>query len=248
MNTGLYLENLKVNLGDKVLIDNLNLHVPNGEIHVIMGKNGTGKSTLSKALSGHSDYQITGGKALLNGENIVGEAVEDISRKGLFLAFQHPVEVEGVTIANFIRACINARLPEGIDINVPEFYKELREKMAQLDMPSTMSARNLNEGFSGGEKKRCDILQMLMLKPNFVILDEPDSGLDVDALKIVSQGINSYKSKDVGFLVITHYHRLLEYIKPDVVHILDGGKIVKSGTAQLAKDLEELGYDGVVKA
>ncbi len=248
MNTGLYLENLKVNLGERVLIDGLNLHVPNGEIHVIMGKNGTGKSTLSKALSGHSDYKITSGKALLNGENLVGEAVEDISRKGLFLAFQHPVEVAGVTIANFIRACLNARLPEGVDINVPEFYKELRANMAKLGMDSTMSARNLNEGFSGGEKKRCDILQMLMLKPSFVILDEPDSGLDVDALRIVSEGINSYKNENVGFLVITHYHRLLEYIKPDVVHILDGGKIVKSGTAQLAKDLEEFGYDDVVKA
>ncbi len=242
---GLYLEDLKVKLGDRLLIDGLNLHVPNGSVHVIMGPNGTGKSSLSKALSGHKDYVIAGGKAELNGVSLIGKSPDEISKMGMFLAFQTPVEIAGVSIANFIRACLQARLPEGQEVNVPAFYKELREKMAQLKMDSSFSARSLNEGFSGGEKKRCDVLQMLMLKPCFAILDEIDSGLDVDALRIVSEGINSYKNKDVGILMITHYHRLLEHIKPDVVHILSGGKIVKSGSADLALELEKYGYDFV---
>ena len=242
---GLYLEDLKVKLGDRLLIDGLNLHVPNGSVHVIMGPNGTGKSSLSKALSGHKDYVIVGGKAELNGVSLIGKSPDEISKMGMFLAFQTPVEIAGVSIANFIRACLQARLPERQELNVPAFYKELREKMAQLKMDSSFSARSLNEGFSGGEKKRCDVLQMLMLKPCFAILDEIDSGLDVDALRIVSEGINSYKNKDVGILMITHYHRLLEHIKPDVVHILSGGKIVKSGSADLALELEKYGYDFV---
>jgi len=245
MNDGLYLEDLSICVGDRVLIDSLNLHIPNGQIHAIMGPNGTGKSSLSKALAGHPDYKVTKGKALLNGISLLDRTPEDISKSGLFLSFQYPVEVAGVSIANFIRACLSARLPEGEDIKAPVFYKELYAKMDELKMDKSFSSRSLNDGFSGGEKKRCDILQMLMLKPNFAILDETDSGLDIDALRIVSEGINAYRSADVGMLLITHYYRLLEYVKPDKVHILMGGKIVKTGTAQLAVELEKQGYESI---
>jgi len=245
MNDGLYLEDLSICVGDRVLIDSLNLHIPNGQVHAIMGPNGTGKSSLSKALAGHPDYKITKGKALLNGVSLIDRAPEDISKSGLFLSFQYPVEVAGVSIANFIRACLKSRLADGEDIKAPVFYKELYAKMDELKMDRTFSSRSLNDGFSGGEKKRCDILQMLMLKPNFAILDETDSGLDIDALRIVSEGINAYKAKDVGMLLITHYYRLLEYVKPDKVHILMGGKIVKTGSAQLAVELEKQGYESL---
>ncbi len=240
---GLQIKDLAVNIGEKTVIDGLNLDIPAGEVHAIMGPNGTGKSSLSKAIAGHPDYKITRGEVLLDGENIVGLAPDVIARKGFFLSFQYPVDVPGVSIANFIRACLNARLPEGETVNPVAYYKELYAKMELLKMDRSFTNRSVNEGFSGGEKKRCDILQMLMLKPKFAVLDETDSGLDIDALRIVSEGVNSARSPDVGMLLITHYNRLLEYIKPDRIHVLSGGKVVLSGGAELALELEQKGYD-----
>ncbi len=240
---GLQIKDLAVNIGEKTVIDGLNLDIPAGEVHAIMGPNGTGKSSLSKAIAGHPDYKITRGEVLLDGENIVGLAPDVIARKGFFLSFQYPVDVPGVSIANFIRACLNARLPEGETVNPVAYYKELYAKMELLKMDKSFTNRSVNEGFSGGEKKRCDILQMLMLKPKFAVLDETDSGLDIDALRIVSEGVNSARSPDVGMLLITHYNRLLEYIKPDRIHVLSGGKVVLSGGAELALELEQKGYD-----
>lgn len=241
----LKINNLSVAIGDKQILNNFNLEVPKGEVHAIMGPNGTGKSTLSKALAGHEDYEITSGEALLDGENLVGLEPDAIARLGLFLAFQYPVEIPGVTIANFIRAALQSRLPEGEKIVATEYYKKLREKMDELQIDRAFTSRNVNEGFSGGEKKRCEILQMMMLEPKFVILDETDSGLDIDALRIVADGVNRMRSAERGFLVITHYQRLLNYIQPDVVHIMYGGKIVKSGPKELALEMEEKGYDWV---
>lgn len=240
---GIQIKDLVVKVADKTVVDGFSLTVPAGEVHAIMGPNGTGKSSLSKAIAGHPDYKIVSGEVLLNGENIVGLAPDEIARKGFFLAFQYPVAISGVTIANFIRACLNARLPEGVTLNPVEYYKNLYAKMDDLKMPRNFTARNVNEGFSGGEKKRCDILQMLMLNPSFAILDETDSGLDIDALRIVSEGVNAARSENIGMLLITHYHRLLEYIKPDKVHVMSGGKIVKTGDASLAIELEDKGYD-----
>lgn len=198
---------------------------------------------MSKAVAGHPDYKIASGEVLLDGENIVGLPPDEIARKGFFLAFQYPVSIPGVSIANFIRACLNARQPKGETINPVEYYKKLYEKMDELKMSRSFTSRSVNDGFSGGEKKRCDILQMLMLQPSFAILDETDSGLDIDALRIVSEGVNTARGENIGMLLITHYHRLLEYIKPDKVHVMNGGKIVKSGGAELALELEEKGYD-----
>ncbi len=240
---GLEIKNLTVEVAGKKVVDGMNLAIPAGEVHAIMGPNGTGKSSLSKAIAGHSEYKITGGEVLLDGENIVGLEPDVISKKGFFLAFQYPVSIEGVSIANFIRACLNSRLAEGEKLNPVEYYKELYAKMDELKMDRSFSSRSVNDGFSGGEKKRCDILQMLMLNPKFAILDETDSGLDIDALRIVSEGVNSARSPERGMLLITHYHRLLEYIKPDKVHVMSGGKIVKSGGAELALELEKTGYD-----
>lgn len=240
---GLQIKDLAVKIGEKTVIDGLNLDIPAGEVHAIMGPNGTGKSSLSKAIAGHPDYKIARGEVLFDGENIVGLAPDVIARKGFFLSFQYPVDVPGVSIANFIRACLNARLPEGETVNPVAYYKELYAKMELLKMDRSFTNRSVNEGFSGGEKKRCDILQMLMLKPKFAVLDETDSGLDIDALRIVSEGVNSARSPDVGMLLITHYNRLLEYIKPDRIHVLSGGKIVLSGGPELALELEQKGYD-----
>lgn len=240
---GLEIKNLVVNIGDKRVVDGLNLTVPAGEVHAIMGPNGTGKTSLSKAVAGHPYYKIASGEVLLDGENIVGLPPDEIARKGFFLAFQYPVSIPGVSIANFIRACLNARQPKGETINPVEYYKKLYEKMDELKMSRSFTSRSVNDGFSGGEKKRCDILQMLMLQPSFAILDETDSGLDIDALRIVSEGVNTARGENIGMLLITHYHRLLEYIKPDKVHVMNGGKIVKSGGAELALELEEKGYD-----
>jgi Fe-S cluster assembly ATP-binding protein len=240
---GLEIKNLVVSVADKRVVDGMNLTVPAGEVHAIMGPNGTGKTSLSKAIAGHPDYKIESGEVLLNGENIVGLEPDEIARKGFFLAFQYPVAITGVSIANFIRACLNARLPKGETLNPVEYYKELYAKMDELKIPRNFTTRSVNDGFSGGEKKRCDILQMLMLKPSFAILDETDSGLDIDALRIVSEGVNTARGENIGMLLITHYHRLLEYIKPDKVHVMSGGKIVKSGGAELALELEEKGYD-----
>ena len=245
---GLEIKNLTVEVAGKKVVDGMNLTIPAGEVHAIMGPNGTGKSSLSKAIAGHPDYKIESGDVLMNGESLVGLPPDEIARKGFFLAFQYPVSIPGVSIANFIRACLSARLPEGETINAVEYYKELYSKMDELKMSRSFTSRSVNDGFSGGEKKRCDILQMLMLKPKFAILDETDSGLDIDALRIVSEGVNAARSPSIGMLLITHYHRLLEYIKPDKVHVMSGGKIVKSGGAELAVELEQKGYDWIKEA
>ena len=242
---GLEIKNLTVSVAGKNVVEGMSLAVPAGEVHAIMGPNGTGTTSLSKAVAGHPEYKITSGEVLLNGENIAGLAPDEIARRGFFLAFQYPVSIEGVSIANFIRACLNARLPKGETVNPVEYYKELYAKMDALKIPRAFTSRSVNDGFSGGEKKRCDILQMLMLKPSFAILDETDSGLDIDALRIVSEGVNAARGENIGMLLITHYHRLLEYIKPDKVHVMAGGKIVKTGGAELALELEQKGYDWI---
>jgi Fe-S cluster assembly ATP-binding protein len=210
-----------------------------------MGPNGTGKSTLAKVIAGHDDYTVESGEVLLDGVNILGEAPDVIAKAGMFLAFQYPLEIPGVSIANFIRAALQSRMPEGENINAVAYYKELYAKMDALKMDRKFTARSLNEGFSGGEKKRCEILQMSMLAPKYCIMDETDSGLDIDALKIVSDGVNLMRAEDRSFLVITHYQRLLDYIVPDVVHVMFDGRIVHSGDKELAKELESRGYDWV---
>lgn len=240
---GLEIKNLVVSVADKTVVNGMNLTIPAGEVHAIMGPNGTGKTSLSKAIAGHPDYKIESGEVLLNGENIVGLEPDEIARKGFFLAFQYPVAITGVSIANFIRACLSARLPKGETLDAKAYYKDLYAKMDELKIPRNFTTRSVNDGFSGGEKKRCDILQMLMLNPSFAILDETDSGLDIDALRIVSEGVNTARGENIGMLLITHYHRLLEYIKPDKVHVMSGGKIVKTGGPELALELEEKGYD-----
>ena len=241
----LKIENLSASIADQQILKDLCLEVPQGKVHAIMGPNGSGKSTLSKVLAGHPDYEVTSGQVFMNQESILGKHADEIARLGLFLAFQYPVEVSGVSIANFIRAALNARLPEGESIKAVEYYKSLYSKMDALGMDRKFTSRALNDGFSGGEKKRCEILQMSMLEPKYCILDETDSGLDIDALRIVSGGVNSLRSSDRGILVITHYQRLLEYIVPDVVHVMWDGKIVRSGDKSLAIELEAKGYDWI---
>lgn len=241
----LQIDNLSASVGEDQILNNLNFTLPKGEVHAIMGPNGSGKSTLSKVLAGHPDYQVLGGNARMDDTELLGLNPDEIARLGLFLAFQYPVEVPGVSIANFIRAAIQSRLPEGESIKAVEFYKELYQKMDELGMDRSFTSRSMNEGFSGGEKKRCEILQMSMLKPKYCILDETDSGLDIDALRIVSEGINQMKNPDRGILVITHYQRLLDYIVPDRVHVMWEGKIVRSGDKSLALELEDKGYDWI---
>ncbi|OUW16786.1 MAG: Fe-S cluster assembly ATPase SufC [Opitutales bacterium TMED158] len=245
MSASLEIKNLNVSIGDKEIIKDFSLTIPKGEVHAIMGPNGTGKSTLSKALAGHPDYKITSGEALMDGESILDLEVDERSRAGLFLAFQYPMEIPGVTIANFIRAARNARLPEGEELNAPAYYKDLYEKMDMLKIDRKFTSRAVNDGFSGGEKKRCEILQMAMLEPKYAILDETDSGLDIDALKVVSDGVNALRGSNLGALVITHYQRLLNYIVPDAVHVMYDGRIVKSGSKELALELESKGYEWV---
>lgn len=244
MNT-LRIRDLHVSIEDKPIICGLSLDIPQGEVHAIMGPNGSGKSTLSKAICGHPDYTVTSGEILLNGESLLGLEPDARARKGLFLAFQYPVEIPGVSNANFIRAALNSRMPEGDEVEATEFYEKMYEEMDKLEMSRAFTARSVNEGFSGGEKKRNEILQMAMLKPKFAILDETDSGLDIDALRIVSAGVNAQRSPDCGMLVITHYQRLLNYIVPDVVHVMMNGRIVMSGNKDLALELEEKGYDWI---
>ena len=241
----LSIQDLHVSIGEKEIIRGLTLDIPKGEVHAIMGPNGSGKSTLSKAIGGHPDYTITSGEVLLDGESILGLGPDERSRKGLFLAFQYPMEIPGVSNANFLRAALQARLPEGEEIEATEFYAQLYAEMDKLEMARTFTARAVNEGFSGGEKKRNEILQMAMLKPKYAILDETDSGLDIDALKVVSAGVNALRGPDAGFLVITHYQRLLDYIVPDVVHVMVEGRIVHTGGKELALELEAKGYDWI---
>jgi len=244
MNT-LEIKNLNVSIDGQAILKDFSLTIPKGEVHALMGPNGTGKSTLAKVIAGHEDYSVESGEVLLDGVNILGEEPDVIAKAGLFLAFQYPLEIPGVSIANFIRAARQARLPEGEEINAVAYYKELYAKMDALKMDRKFTARSLNDGFSGGEKKRCEILQMSMLDPKYAIMDETDSGLDIDALRVVSEGVNLMRSEDRGFLVITHYQRLLDYIVPDVVHVMFDGRIVHSGDKELAKELEAKGYDWI---
>ncbi|MGY8646730.1 MAG: Fe-S cluster assembly ATPase SufC [Verrucomicrobiales bacterium] len=239
----LTIENLHATVGGTPILKGLNLEIPAGEVHAIMGPNGSGKSTLSKIIAGHEDYVVTDGKVLLDGVDIAGLEVDERSRAGIFLAFQYPAEVPGVSNANFLRAALQARMPDGEEIDAVAFYKRMYAKMDELEMDRKFTKRAVNEGFSGGEKKRNEILQMMMLDPRYALLDETDSGLDIDALKVVAKGVNSMRSPQRGFLVITHYQRLLDYIKPDVVHVMSDGQIVKSGGPELALELEANGYD-----
>ncbi|WP_057896159.1 Fe-S cluster assembly ATPase SufC [Liquorilactobacillus oeni] len=240
--TTLEVKNLHVSIDGKNILKGVNLKMKTGEIHAIMGPNGTGKSTLSEAIMGHPAYQVTDGEVLLDGVNILDKPVDERARAGLFLAMQYPAEIPGVTNAEFIRGAINARRPDDDPLSVRAFLKKLDETMAVLDMTDEMAERYLNEGFSGGEKKRNEILQMMMIKPKFAILDEIDSGLDIDALKVVSRGVNKMRGSEFGSLIITHYQRLLNYIVPDVVHVMMGGRIVKQGGPELAERLENEGY------
>ena len=236
---------LHVSIEDKQILKGVNLVMNTGEIHAIMGPNGTGKSTLSQAIMGHPSYTITKGQVLLDGEDVMEMEVDERARAGLFLAMQYPSEIAGITNAEFMRAAINARRPEDDKISVMNFIKKLDEKMEILNMPEEMAERYLNEGFSGGEKKRNEILQLMMIEPKFAILDEIDSGLDIDALKVVSKGVNLMSGPDFGVLIITHYQRLLNYVHPTFVHVMMDGRIVKSGDASLAKRLEAEGYRGI---
>jgi Fe-S cluster assembly ATP-binding protein len=241
----LKIEDLHVSIDDKEIIKGFNLEIKGGEIHAIMGPNGTGKSTLASAIMGHPKYEITSGKVFLDGEDLLEMEVDERAKAGLFLAMQYPSEVSGVTNADFLRSSINARREEGDEISLMKFIRKMDEKMALLDMDQSFSQRYLNEGFSGGEKKRNEILQMMMVEPKISILDEIDSGLDIDALKLVANGVNEMRSPDFGCLIITHYQRLLNYITPDHVHVMMQGRIVKSGGAELAHRLEAEGYDWV---
>ena len=248
---GLEIKNLHVQVENTEILHGINLAVPAGEVHAIMGPNGTGKSTLAYTLMGHPKYSITAGEVLLDGINILDLSAQERSHAGLFLAFQYPVAIPGVTVANFLRTAINAHRkaadPEYHGISIPEFRTLMLEKMQLLEMDPKMGGRYLNDGFSGGEKKRVEILQMAMLEPRMAVLDETDSGLDIDALRIVSEGINTLKNENLGILVITHYQRILNYLKPDVVHVMVDGQIVQSGGPDLALQLEEQGY-GWIKA
>jgi Fe-S cluster assembly ATP-binding protein len=243
----LVINNLHVNVEETEILKGVNLTIKTGEVHAVMGPNGTGKSTLAYALMGHPKYKITEGDATLDGKDLLNLDPNERAKLGLFLAFQYPVAVPGVSVANFLRTAINAQRkaqdPEDKGISIPDFRKKLKEKMALLDMDESFAGRYLNDGFSGGEKKRVEILQMATLEPKFSILDETDSGLDIDALKIVAHGINTISNKNQGILVITHYQRILNYITPDFVHVMLNGRIVESGGPELALRLEEEGYE-----
>ncbi len=247
--SALEIKNLHVSIDETPIIKGLNLKVNKGEVHAIMGPNGTGKSTLAYAVMGHPKYEITDGDILVDGASVLELAPDERSRAGVFLAFQYPVSIPGVTVANFLRTALNARHrhmepPQG-DISVLEFRKLLKSKMDLLEMDYAFGGRYLNEGFSGGEKKRTEVLQLAVLEPAFAILDETDSGLDIDAIRIVSEGVNAVKGPNMGVMVITHYQRILNYIKPDFVHIMFDGRIVESGDQELSLLLEDEGYDWV---
>ncbi|WP_166241899.1 Fe-S cluster assembly ATPase SufC [Paenibacillus turpanensis] len=239
------IDELKATVEGKEILKGVTLEIKGGEVHAIMGPNGTGKSTLASAIMGHPKYEIEGGNVTLNGEDVLEMGVDERALAGLFLAMQYPSEIAGVTNADFLRSAMNARLGEGNEISLIKFIRQMEAKMKELEMDPQFMHRYLNEGFSGGEKKRNEILQMMMLQPSIVILDEIDSGLDIDALKIVAAGVNAMRSEDRGFLVITHYQRLLNYINPDFVHVMMQGRIVKSGGPELAERLEAEGYDWI---
>lgn len=245
----LEIKNLHANIGDKEILRGVNLSVKPGEVHAIMGPNGSGKSTLSSVIAGREDYEVTSGDILWDGQSILELAPEERAHLGLFLSFQYPVEIPGVSVSNFVKTALNAvrtaRGEEALDASA--MLKKMREALQLLEMDKGFLSRSLNEGFSGGEKKRNEIFQMAMLEPRLAILDETDSGLDIDALRIVAQGVNALRSPKSSFVVITHYQRLLDYIVPDVVHVLYKGRIVKTGDKSLALDLEERGYDWIKK-
>lgn len=239
------VENLHVRVEGRGILKGVDLVVPKGEVHAIMGPNGSGKSTLANALLGHPHYEVTEGRVLWKGQNILELSPDERARLGLFMAFQYPVAVPGVSVVNFLRMALKSL--RGTDIPVVEFRKLLREKMQLLKVDDAFVSRYLNEGFSGGEKKRNEILQMAVLQPEFAILDETDSGLDIDAVRIVANAVNAMRGPDVGFLIITHYSRILNYIEPDVVHVLVDGRVVRSGGPELAHELEQRGYDWIVQ-
>jgi Fe-S cluster assembly ATP-binding protein len=241
----LEIKDLHISIGDKPIVKGLNLSVGQGEVHAIMGPNGTGKSTLAKAIAGHPDYTVTGGDVLLDGRSVLAMEPDERARSGLFLAFQYPSEIPGVSIANFLRAAVQARMAEGEELDASGYYKKLYAKMDMLKIDRKFTARSVNEGFSGGEKKRCEILQMAMLEPKIALMDETDSGLDIDALRVVADGVNTLRQGPLGIMLITHYQRLLDYIVPDFVHVMYDGRIVKSGDKSLALELEAKGYDWV---
>ncbi|MFB6467514.1 Fe-S cluster assembly ATPase SufC [Cytobacillus sp. Hz8] len=243
----LIIKDLHVSIEGKEILKGVNLEVKGGEIHAIMGPNGTGKSTLSSAIMGHPKYKVTSGTITLDGKDVLEMEVDERARAGLFLAMQYPSEISGVTNADFLRSAINSRREEGDQISLMKFIRKMDEKMDFLEMDQDMAQRYLNEGFSGGEKKRNEILQLMMIEPKIAILDEIDSGLDIDALKVVSNGINEMRGEDFGCIVITHYQRLLNYITPDVVHVMMQGRIVKTGGPELAQRLEAEGYDWIKK-
>jgi Fe-S cluster assembly ATP-binding protein len=241
----LKIENLQARIEEKEILKGINLDIKPGEIHAIMGPNGSGKSTLASVLAGREDYEVTGGSVDFLGKDLLELSPEDRAKEGLFLAFQYPVEIPGVSTTNFMKTALNEkRKYNGLDpLDAAQFLKLMKEKMKLVQIDQALLSRSLNEGFSGGEKKRNEIFQMAMLEPKLAILDETDSGLDIDALRIVANGVNQLRSKNNAFLVVTHYQRLLEYIVPDFVHVLYKGRIVKSGTKELALELEEKGYD-----
>ena len=250
----LVIRNLHANITgtDTEILKGIDLQMSKGEIHAIMGPNGSGKSTLSHVLMGHPGYEVTEGEVLFEGANLLDLAADQRSRAGLFLSFQYPFAVPGVTVANFIRMAVNAHRkggPDGVDnpVRIPEFRKQIQEAMELLEIDKSMASRSLNDGFAGGEKKRFEILQMAMLQPKIAILDETDSGLDIDALRIVSDGINRLVGPNMGTLIITHYQRILDYVKPDQIHVLMDGRIVRSGGAELAHELETSGYADIAK-
>lgn len=243
----LTIKDLKASVEEKQILNGLNFEVKPGEVHAIMGPNGSGKSTLASVLAGREDYDVTGGEVIFNGEDLLEMSPEDRARAGVFLAFQYPVEIPGVSNANFLKTAVNeVRKSKGLEaLDSKQFLKLMQEKMKLVEMDKAMTQRSVNEGFSGGEKKRNEIFQMAMLEPSLAILDETDSGLDIDALRIVANGVNALRDGKRSFIVITHYQRLLDYIVPDFVHVLYKGRIVKSGTKELALELEEKGYDWI---
>lgn len=243
----LTIKDLKASVEEKQILNGLNFEVKPGEVHAIMGPNGSGKSTLASVLAGREEYEVTGGEVLFNGEDLLDMSPEDRARAGMFLAFQYPVEIPGVSNANFLKTAVNeVRKSKGLEVlDSKQFLKIMQEKMKLVEMDKAMTQRSVNEGFSGGEKKRNEIFQMAMLEPSLAILDETDSGLDIDALRIVANGVNALRDGQRSFIVITHYQRLLDYIVPDFVHVLYKGRIVKSGTKELALELEEKGYDWI---